>query len=60
MKRDEKVNVSVIIEPDLLTKVDKRAESLDMNRSQYLRRLVKQDLGFGVPQFEPVKEKVAA
>lgn len=41
---DQQTTVSLVIEADLLTKVDKRAEKLDMNRSQYFRRLARKDL----------------
>jgi metal-responsive CopG/Arc/MetJ family transcriptional regulator len=43
-------NVTVQLEPDLLARVDEKAERADLNRSQYLRRLVRKDLG--VPQLE--------
>ena len=51
MNAAKKVNVTVQLEPDLLARVDDRAELLDLNRSQYLRRLVKRDLGAHVPEF---------
>lgn len=44
MKTAEKVNVTVQITPDLLAKVDLRAVALDLNRSQYFRRLIKRDV----------------
>jgi hypothetical protein len=40
----EKVSVSVVWEGELLKLVDARAKELDLNRSQYLRRLAKRDL----------------
>lgn len=43
-------NVTVQLEPDLLDKVDSRADQLDLNRSQYLRRLVRKDLGVTIPE----------
>lgn len=36
--------VSVVLEPDLLRKVDERAAQSDLNRSQYLRRLARLDI----------------
>ena len=45
-------NVTVQLEPDLLEMVDGRAVELDLNRSQYLRRLVRKDLGVSVPQIQ--------
>lgn len=36
--------VSLVVEEELLTQVDKRAERLDLNRSQYFRRLAREDL----------------
>lgn len=41
---EENTNVSLTIEPDLLQEIDKRAKSLDLNRSQYFRRLARNDL----------------
>ena len=49
---DEKVNVTVQIDLDLLAKVDERADELDLNRSQYLRRVIKRDLGLPLPAFD--------
>jgi metal-responsive CopG/Arc/MetJ family transcriptional regulator len=37
-------NVTVQLTPDLLVKVDARAQALDLNRSQYFRRLARLDL----------------
>lgn len=37
-------NVTVQLTPDLLAKVDAEAERLDLNRSQYFRRLIRQKL----------------
>ena len=45
-------NVTVQLEPDLLDRVDSRAGQLDLNRSQYLRRLVRKDLGVPVPEVQ--------
>ena len=48
-------NVTVQLEPDLLDKVDNRAGQLDLNRSQYLRRLVRKDLGVSIPELTQVE-----
>lgn len=37
-------NITVQLTPDLLAKVDAEAERLDLNRSQYFRRLIRQKL----------------
>ena len=42
-ERDQ-VTVSLVIETPLLTAVDARAQEMDLNRSQYLRRLAREDL----------------
>lgn len=66
MNTEEKVNVTVQLDSDLLTRVDDRAEELDLNRSQYFRRLVRRDLGMtqmNLPIEAPLpasEEKVAA
>ncbi len=44
MNADEKSVVSVTIEADLLRKVDERAKELDLNRSQYFRRLAREEI----------------
>ena len=46
------VTVTVTINPRLLARVDGRAESLDLNRSQYFRRLAREDLRLKVPESE--------
>ena len=63
MNVDEKVNVTVQLDPELLAQVDAKAKSLDLNRSQYFRRLIRNELGNGQPELpgSPVKkEQVAA
>lgn len=40
----EKVAVSITIEPELLGEIDARVTKLDLNRSQYFRRLAREDL----------------
>lgn len=41
MKSDERIPVSVVIEESLLEQIDAKAKALDMNRSQYLRKLAR-------------------
>lgn len=41
---DEFKNVTVQLTPDLLAQIDEKAKRLDLNRSQYFRRLVREDL----------------
>jgi metal-responsive CopG/Arc/MetJ family transcriptional regulator len=43
MNADAFKNVTVQFTPDLLAQVDERAKQLDLNRSQYLRRLARKD-----------------
>ena len=56
------VTVTVTIDPRLLAEVDGRAESLDLNRSQYFRRLAREDLRLKLPESEAeaAKEPAAA
>lgn len=49
MQAIEYKNVTVQVEPDLLAKLDERAARLDLNRSQLVRRLIRQDLGIVAP-----------
>jgi len=44
MAKDKGTTVSLVVEGDLLMKVDKRAAEMDLNRSQYFRRLARQDI----------------
>lgn len=39
-----KMIVTVVLERELLREIDDKARTLDMNRSQWLRRLVRKDL----------------
>lgn len=43
MNADEKLAVSITLEPDLLDKIDARAKELDLNRSQFIRRLAREE-----------------
>lgn len=52
MSHAEKVNVTVQLEQDMLTQIDERAAALDLNRSQYFRRLVRQALGNPQPELK--------
>lgn len=54
------VTASISFEPDLLAKVDARARSLNINRTQYLARLARLDLGLSsdtLPTITPEKAK---
>lgn len=55
MKADGKIAVSVTIEPDLLAQIDVQAKALDVTRSQYLRRLARQDLAKAKTEAEPAQ-----
>lgn len=60
---DDFKNVTVQLTPDLLTQVDERAARLDLNRSQYFRRLARLDLekAYGLSkQSQPEHQKEAA
>jgi metal-responsive CopG/Arc/MetJ family transcriptional regulator len=41
---DKNTTVSVVFDEDLLKKIDEAAVDLDLTRSQYLRRLAREDL----------------
>lgn len=62
MNADEFKNVTVQFPPDLLAKIDEKAKRLDLNRSQYFRRLARVDLGDDGPEqpetqpAQPMKE----
>lgn len=63
MNGEKLKNVTVQLEEALLTQIDARTDKLDLNRSQYLRRLVRKDLGISTPELstEAVQpEQVAA
>ena len=42
-------NVTVQMEQGLLDQLDLRANAADLNRSQYLRRLIRRELGISQP-----------
>lgn len=60
MNREDKVNVTVQLAPELLKEIDARARDMDLNRSQYFRRLVRQAMSAECEKFEDKKAKVAA
>ena len=60
MQAIEYKNVTVQVEPDLLAKLDERAAVLDLNRSQLVRRLIRQDLGIASPTQKPLELKPEA
>ena len=49
-EKSDKVPASVSFPSDLLALIDTRAKELDLNRSQYLRQLVRKDLAEQQPQ----------
>lgn len=49
----DKPNVTFAVEAKLLEKMDEKAARMDLNRSQYVRRLVKRDLGLSLEDFSP-------
>ena len=58
----DKVAVSVVLESELIERLDAAARAQDMNRSQYIRRIARQALeqaASAVPS-EPVREEVVA
>jgi metal-responsive CopG/Arc/MetJ family transcriptional regulator len=64
MTSDERVPISVVIEESLLAKVDAEAKSLDMNRSQYLRKLARDAIAreeiARASKLQPQPQEVAA
>lgn len=44
-KREKMISTTFVCDTDLLTQIDDKAKSLDLNRGQYLRKLARQDLG---------------
>lgn len=61
MQGEKFKNVTVQLEPELLEKLDEKLEELDLNRSQFFRRLLKKDLGISSdPQQQlPLHEQAA-
>jgi len=49
--------VTVQLEPETLAKIDQRATALDLNRSQYFRRIVKRELAAPVESLPCPAEK---
>ena len=60
MNREDKINVTVQLAPQLLKQIDARARDMDLNRSQYFRLLVRQAMSAEAEKFEDKKAKVAA
>jgi metal-responsive CopG/Arc/MetJ family transcriptional regulator len=63
MSEPKFVIASVQFSEELLKEVDDRAQQLDLNRSQYLRKLVREDLrlaALALPAPPPVPQEVAA
>ena len=53
MSAVEYKNVTVQMEQALLDHLDARANAMDLNRSQYLRRLIRRELGIAHPDLVP-------
>jgi metal-responsive CopG/Arc/MetJ family transcriptional regulator len=49
MNNESLKNVTVQIEPSLLEKIDSVARQMDLNRSQYLRRLMRKAVADPMP-----------
>lgn len=58
MKADKRTSASVVFEPDLLAEIDARAHMLDLTRSQYLRRLAREDLERSRKAAEPKQDEM--
>lgn len=57
---DKFKNITVQLEPDTLARVDEKVRKLDLNRSQYFRRLIKADLLPAENATHKVEQEVAA
>ena len=57
---NDKISVSITLPEDLIRQIDKRAAKLDLNRSQYLRRVARKDLGTPLPEETKLQEKAVA
>ena len=49
-----KKNITVQLEPELVSRVDELALAMDLNRSQYFRRLLRRELGITLPEVQPM------
>lgn len=48
-KTKKQAAVTVVLDDDLLPRIEARTKELDLNRSQYFRRLLRQDLESAKP-----------
>lgn len=53
MKSDDRVVVSVVLEPSIVGELDRLAKEQDMNRSQYIRKLAREEIARAKAQPEP-------
>jgi hypothetical protein len=61
MAKDKGITVSLSVERRALSEIDKRAAEMDLNRSQYFRRLARADIHNARLQIlEAAKEKKQA
>jgi len=56
MADDKQTTVSLVVDETLLPKIDKRASALDMNRSQYFRKLAREDLARAEAEKKQLKQ----
>jgi len=56
MADDKQTTVSLVVDETLLPKIDKRAQTLDMNRSQYFRKLAREDLARAEAEKKQLKQ----
>lgn len=58
----EAQTISISLEPSLVPKMEARAKELDLNRSQYVRRLVREDLKGALtkPSTRPRRQRKSA
>lgn len=56
---DDFKNVTVQLTPDLLEKIDLRAKALDLNRSQYIRRIARLDIAEFEKEMSHVEQSTA-
>ena len=55
MKSDERVVVSVVLEPSIIGELDRLAKEQDMNRIQYIRKLAREEIARAVKSTQPTQ-----
>jgi metal-responsive CopG/Arc/MetJ family transcriptional regulator len=60
MKSDERVAVSVVLEPAIVDELDRLAKAADMNRSQYIRKLAREEIARAAKSLHQQPEAAAA